>query len=1024
MPSDQEYTVGWICVLRKELEAAKDTLDENFGDQFDKQLYTLGRIRDHAVVITCFPMGDKGNNMAAIVAERMMGKFPNIKVGLLVGIGGGLPYEGNDVRLGDVVVSAPAGTHPGVVQFDMGKYTTAGFERTGFLNAPPEELRAVLNSRMPPHGSQLIHPPLKPYPGEDFDQLYDANYEHIKGEGQCNRCDKQRLVPRVAGNRAGSPRVFYGTIASGNAVIKDAAKRDALVKEHGVLCCEMEAAGLMKTTFPCLVVRGISDYADSHKNDMWQDYAAAAASQYAKDFLCEIPPGLVGRLEPIQDETQNIYWCMPHPAKTFFTGRATVLRRIEDALNSNEQQRSFGGVFWVDASSDSTAKAGFLTISRELRSHLRDIASICLLLSNTNYDWLLILDNADDPRFDYTAYIPSGNRGAVIMTSRNPECKVYNTVGFEELGGLDEKDCKALLLMAAKIPMQSWPKSDKAAKDIIKNLESHTLALVQAGAYIAQGYCSLEEYPEVFQMHRKRLLEFHLSQEQPRYHSVYSTFEASAKELESHSDALDLLNVLSMLHYADIPIKLFNDAWSGCRKIYDKNERELQGIGTLTTWHASLLPKFVQGQLDKWDPFRLMNAVNLLRSLALINKNQEKDAISMHSLTHAWVNERQTQLQKRQFWRETGAVLALSCYGQSPWRSYYSQIKPHLQTFFNMAMKLSRPPHRIIQMLFQCGWLLHHSHDDIKLRDLLKRIFHWLEIDQNFPVIDHLPLYDLLSRNLNRLGKHKMAIDLLRKMDIIQDATLVPGDLDQHRLALKHELASAYLGNGQVTKAVRLLEHVVDVEQSLPKDDPDRLASEHELGGAYLDNGQIEMAVKLLEHVVDVQSSLPKDHPQRLASEHELGSAYLEDGQIEMAVKLLEHVVDVQKNLLQDHPDRLASEHELARAYRKGKQSREAVKVLRHVVEIQKSFPKDHPARLRSELELEYAINDQAGREDISTLSEFQSGVRKSFGVGQFASWKKVKAEFSLSVTNESRTEVRTYRTNPEGQSAASFDVT
>jgi nucleoside phosphorylase len=207
----------------------------------------------------------------------MMSRFPSIKIGLLVGNGGGLPNKEDDIRLGDVVVSKPDGQYGGVVQYDLGKWTADGFERTGSLKAPPERLLAVLNL-MPRHGRRFADPPSEPYPGEDLDQLFET--------------DGQQLAKRRPGSRNNGPYVFYGTIASGNGVIKDAAVRDKLISQHGVLCCEMEAAGLMNSSFPCLVIRGISDYADAHKNDVWHDYAAATSARYAKDFLSHIPDDL------------------------------------------------------------------------------------------------------------------------------------------------------------------------------------------------------------------------------------------------------------------------------------------------------------------------------------------------------------------------------------------------------------------------------------------------------------------------------------------------------------------------------------------------------------------------------------------------------------------------------------------------------------------------------------------------------------------------------------------------------------
>ena len=83
--------------------------------------------------------------------------------------------------------------------------------------------------------------------------------------------------------------MHYGTIASGNQVMKSAVVRDKVSsKLSGVLCFEMEAAGLMNN-FPCLVIRGICDYADSHKNNQWQAYAAGTAAAYAKELLSAIP---------------------------------------------------------------------------------------------------------------------------------------------------------------------------------------------------------------------------------------------------------------------------------------------------------------------------------------------------------------------------------------------------------------------------------------------------------------------------------------------------------------------------------------------------------------------------------------------------------------------------------------------------------------------------------------------------------------------------------------------------------------
>lgn len=108
------------------------------------------------------------------------------------------------------------------------------------------------------------------------------------------------------------------------------------------------------------------------------------------------------------------------------------------------------------------------------------------MLATKQQSWLLILDNADNPDFDYQVYFPPGNHGAVLMTSRVAECRNYSPDAFEALEGLDEQDAKKLLLKAAGFSGKSWPSQDDQAKEVANLLGSHTLALVQAGAYISK----------------------------------------------------------------------------------------------------------------------------------------------------------------------------------------------------------------------------------------------------------------------------------------------------------------------------------------------------------------------------------------------------------------------------------------------------------------------------------------------------------------------------------------------------------
>ena len=339
-----DYTVGWVCALSKELIAAAAMLDETHPDlprqPNDHNAYTLGRVGGHNVVVACLPKGEIGNNNSATVAARMTSTFPSIRFGLMVGIGGGVPKS---VRLGDVVVSTPTDGFGGVVQWDFGKTNQGGtFKRTGALNRPPTELLAALTklekehamkgSKIPQYLEELKKnwPKLVPeYTRSEFlkDILFKADCKHVekpvvcdignsnngfenveeevdrqvedKEGNNCINCDQSKIVRR----KPRDIRVHYGLIASGNQVIKDATFRDEINKRLGgkVLCFEMEAAGLMND-FPCIVIRGICDYADSHKNKDWQEHAAAVAAAFAKELLSVVPTQEVEQMRMIKSK--------------------------------------------------------------------------------------------------------------------------------------------------------------------------------------------------------------------------------------------------------------------------------------------------------------------------------------------------------------------------------------------------------------------------------------------------------------------------------------------------------------------------------------------------------------------------------------------------------------------------------------------------------------------------------------------------------------------------------------------------
>lgn len=317
-PDRSSYVFGWISALPREGLAATLMFDQEHAKQDqrpgDKNAYRLGRIGDFNVVQATLPRPSEVP--AAIAMTHLQHAFPQVRFTLLVGIGGGAPDPDDrekDIRLGDVVVSWD-NAHGGVIKYNHGKIVDDGeFVENGHLDKPDDRLvtaAADLRITLDMHGNQGIknhieaakrnatNPTLSQrfaFPGHGKDVLFLADYKgpEKKHGKTCNACDKTQAV--LGRPQREGPFTFYGTIGSSNVVMKHGPTRDKYRDERGILCFEMEAAGMMNN-YHCLVIRGISDYADVHKNDIWQDYAAITAAAYAKALIRNMARDEVGMM--------------------------------------------------------------------------------------------------------------------------------------------------------------------------------------------------------------------------------------------------------------------------------------------------------------------------------------------------------------------------------------------------------------------------------------------------------------------------------------------------------------------------------------------------------------------------------------------------------------------------------------------------------------------------------------------------------------------------------------------------------
>ncbi|KAH0538230.1 hypothetical protein FGG08_005149 [Glutinoglossum americanum] len=317
------YTVAWLAPLEIEAQAASHMLDNRHRGRFpirrgDDYVFQAGDMCGHNVIIATLPAGQEyGTGSAAALASQVKKFLPNLWFGLLVGVAAGLPNFSRspplDIRLGDVLVSLPTSENTGLIAYDLGKETgQKGFQplRSGNVLANTETIvRSAIGSikLLAPNDAEVIFPYYENIkhkshpngtfvdPGQEQDILYQVDDD-----------GNEHLVEREERPGDKRIRVWYGTIGSGDKLMKDARKRNELRDKYNLIGLEMEAAGTMNR-IPVGVIRGVCDYGDKHKNKEWQPYAAAMAAAYARAVLSEVPAGTIPN-KPVAPQNGRYEW--------------------------------------------------------------------------------------------------------------------------------------------------------------------------------------------------------------------------------------------------------------------------------------------------------------------------------------------------------------------------------------------------------------------------------------------------------------------------------------------------------------------------------------------------------------------------------------------------------------------------------------------------------------------------------------------------------------------------------------------
>ncbi|KAG2026624.1 hypothetical protein GB937_001409 [Aspergillus fischeri] len=950
--SRDEFSIAIICALTLEAEVVEELFDEIYDrlsgyyrkQPGDDNAYINGRIGNHNVVVCYMPGMGKGN--AASVASGLKISYKRINLALVVGICGGAPYplSGGEIFLGDVIIS------DSVVQYDFGRQYSGGFEKkTGVkdsLGRPNKEVRALLaglqakrtrrdlQAKMLRHLQAIQESDLdwhRPRPADDV--LFEASYQHkhysptspmcccldgrsrdvciIALDTACIHlgCDKNRVSRHRRDTENCSPNIHIGTVASADTVMKSGEHRDRLVKSDNVIGFEMEGAGVWDNT-SCIIIKGVCDYADSHKNTAWQTYAAATGAATAKAFLEYWVP-------TVREEASEFHIPLDLsavPAIEEFIGREDDVNRLWDYLQpripqtrkvavlhglggigktqlaihfARKHKDDFTAVFWLSGKDRSALILSLSTCLPRIQGHpvnneakneeeaeQRANQVLQWLAVPGNTKWLLIFDNVDQYApfpdcntrgYDICEFFPKADHGSIIITSR---VQRLTEVGKPfPIKKLTQEDATQLLLQSSGFSAQGAAQVEaKEVVDIIPivdRLDGLSLAIVLAGAFMRETGTSCKEYLKLYKETWSDLQ----SQATPTRHywqgNILETWMITYQEIQKRDPtAATLLLLLACFDNRDIWYELIR--------------------GGLNCSHT---PPWFEAAVSNKLAFKAK--IKVLVGFSLVEPRRQEGSFTIHPVIQDWcfhiaASEKQTvQLYE----------LALVSVG------------------YTVSSKNDREYARLQQRL------LPHANHVIK-----REKYSWPD--------DKVAVWGSFS-GLGNLysdqGKLKEAEEMYQQALAGYEKALGldhPSTLD-----IVNNLGNLYSDQGKLREAEEMYQRALaGYEKALGLDHPSTLKTVANLGTLYSAQGKLKEVEEMYQQALaGYEKALGLDHLSTLGTVNNLGILYYTQGKLREAEEMYQRALaGYEKALGLDHPSTLDIVNNLGALYRSQGKLREA----------------------------------------------------------------------------------------------------
>lgn len=809
------------------------------------------------------------------------------------------------------------------------------------------------------------------------DRLFRAGYSHPNERPSCSECDTKKQIDRPP-RPSSEPQVHYGTIASGNRVVKDGRQRDEIAQKFDAICFEMEAAGIMNH-LPCIVVRGICDYCDSHKNKEWQGYAALAAAACAKQLLTFVDVSVPCQSKP--GESKKGHFMVPFERNPRFQGREDTVRQLADQVLSIDHREArkaaisgLGGmgktqvaleltytirqedparsIFWIPSTSIEAVEQAYRNIARLLGvsdGGSDDVKSIVkhYLSSERAAPWVLIIDNADDFDMWLTSrtspalktFLPASQQGFILFTSRNGAL-VSRLVGPNVIQLSEMDDMTAVALFKDSLIQKDLTKDEISTTMLVNRLCGLPLALIQAASFINESNMSLKIYLNLLGQQEESMIQL-LSEnfeDEYRYpeteNPVSATWLISFQSIQNtNKRAARYLTFIACIDYKDIPL--------------------------------SLLPE-AETEIEK------EKALGILRAYSFISQQANSEIATMHRLVH---------LATRNWLRNEGTLSECTMAagehisevfpdGQHEQRSLWRKYLPHAQVLLERDEVETDGDFKdyLAGNVGRC--LAEDGRNNDAEHLLLKCVASRRErLDANDPRL--LWSISALTRVYWGQGRWKEAEEA--SIQVLHSRQAVLGDDHPDTLFSKHDLAASIYLQSRLKEAEIIYRQVLQQRKSILGDeDPATLATMFALGEVLANSGRLQEAEELQVRVVELRKVIMgAEHPHTLTSMGFLATILMELGRLSEAEELQLKVYNVQKTILGDnHPDTLVSMGHLACIYHETNRPEESEEFDAKTLEIRKAIlGPEHPDTLDSMSNLTISFLDRGRLADAEKLA-------------------------------------------------------